>query len=110
MGHVHDASGYELGSKDGDWIQFDPGELVDDDGRVYLYSGFNPFFPFKEYRTFVGAYVVELASDMVTAIDEPKVIIPRHDESFNGHDFLFYWNGQLAVCSKALAYGRRDLN
>ncbi len=88
LGHVHDESGYEPGSKDGDWIQFDPGVLVDDDGKVYLYSGFNPFFPFKENRTYVGAHVTELKADMVTVAGEPKVILPRHDESFGGHDFF----------------------
>ncbi len=88
LGHVHDESGYEPGSKEGDWIQFDPGVLVDDDGRVYLYSGFHPFFPFKENRACVGAHVTELKADMVTMAGEPKVIFPRHDESFQGHDFF----------------------
>ena len=65
LDHVHDENGYVLGSKEGDWIQFDPAVLVDDDKQVYLYSGFNPFFPFKEYRTYVGAHVTKLKADMV---------------------------------------------
>ncbi|MBR1930018.1 MAG: family 43 glycosylhydrolase [Lachnospiraceae bacterium] len=88
LGHVHDEEGYEPGSSEGDWIQFDPGVLVDDDGKVYLYSGFNPFFPFKPQRTFVGAYVMELKSDMVTMVGEPKIIMPRQDESLGTHNFF----------------------
>ncbi|PWW38878.1 glycosyl hydrolase family 43 [Paenibacillus pabuli] len=41
-GHVHDKSGHLLGFAKGEYIQFDPAVLVDDDERVYLYSGYNP--------------------------------------------------------------------
>jgi len=41
-GHVHYADGILLRAKEGDPFQFDPGILVDDDGSVYLYSGFCP--------------------------------------------------------------------
>ena len=88
LGHVHDESGYEWGSKDGDWIEFDPGVLVDDDGKVYLYSGFNPMFPFKEYRTYVGAHVLELKSDMVTTVGEPKIIMQKYDDALGTHNFF----------------------
>lgn len=88
LDHVHDESGYVLGSKEGDWIQFDPAVLVDDDKQVYLYSGFNPFFPFKEYRTYVGAHVTKLKADMVTMAGEPRIILPQHDDTFKGHDFF----------------------
>lgn len=47
--HIHYADGTLLGEKEGDPFQFDPGVLVDDDGRVYLYSGFRPVnFPWTE--------------------------------------------------------------
>ena len=88
LGHVHDENGYEPGSREGDWIQFDPGVLVDDDGRVYLYSGFNPFFPFKSHRTFVGAYVMELKPDMVTLAGEPKIIMPKENKEIGNHNFF----------------------
>ena len=39
-GHVHYADGTLLGRRKGDEFPFDPGVLVDDDDRVYLYSGF----------------------------------------------------------------------
>lgn len=42
LGHVHYPDGTLLGRKAGDAFQFDPGVLVDDDGRVFLYSGFCP--------------------------------------------------------------------
>ena len=35
-GHVRYADGREWGSRSGDEFPFDPGALVDDDGRVYL--------------------------------------------------------------------------
>ena len=38
-GHVHDRNGHVLGSEKGDDYQFDPAVLVDDDGKIYLYSG-----------------------------------------------------------------------
>ena len=38
-GHVQYADGTVWGRKKGDSFPFDPGIFVDDDGRVYLYSG-----------------------------------------------------------------------
>ncbi|MEK5377846.1 MULTISPECIES: family 43 glycosylhydrolase [Paenibacillus] len=39
-GHVHYVDGTLLGDKEGDTFQFDPSVLVDDDGRMHLYTGF----------------------------------------------------------------------
>lgn len=39
-GHVQYADGTVWGRKKGDSFPFDPGIFVDDDGRIYLYSGF----------------------------------------------------------------------
>lgn len=41
-GDVHDREGHVAGSAKGDFYQFDPGIFVDDDGRIYLFSGFCP--------------------------------------------------------------------
>ncbi|MCR5255495.1 MAG: family 43 glycosylhydrolase [Acetatifactor sp.] len=123
LGHVHCENGYEPGSVEGDWIQFDPAVLVDNDGRVFLYSGFNPFFPFKPNRTFVGAYVMELKSDMMTIIGEPVVIMQKHDEALGIHNFFeassvrrigdmyyFVYSSQQCVelCYATSAYPDRD--
>ena len=40
LGHIHYADGTLWGRRRGDQLPFDPGVLVDDDGRVWLYSGF----------------------------------------------------------------------
>lgn len=40
--HVHYPDGTLLGAKEGDAFQYDPGIFVDDNGRVYLVSGFCP--------------------------------------------------------------------
>ena len=123
LGHVHDENGYEPGSSDGDWIQFDPGVLVDDDGRVYLYSGFNPFFPYKPWRTYVGAYVMELKADMVTMTGKPKIIMPAQNKDLGNHNFFeassirkvgdtyyFVYSSQQCVelCYATSAYPDRD--
>jgi hypothetical protein len=39
-GHVKYPNGKLVGADKGDIFQFDPGVLADDDGRVFLYSGF----------------------------------------------------------------------
>lgn len=98
-GHIHYADGTLLGKKEGDPLQFDPGVLVDDDGRVYLYSGLCPYFPEGKkkpdgYPEIIvkGGMVTELEKDMVTVKEGPKVIFPdkAHGEGtdFEGHEFF----------------------
>jgi predicted GH43/DUF377 family glycosyl hydrolase len=96
-GHVHYADGTLLGSKEGDPFQFDPGVLVDDDGSVYLYSGFCPEnFPWDRFgfpeRLVEGGMVIALEKDMVTIKEGPKVIFPDKTHGrgtdFEGHEFF----------------------
>ena len=96
-GHVHYADGTLLGEKEGDPFQFDPGVLVDDDGRVYLYSGFCPVnFPWailgSKERLIKGGMVIELEEDMITVKEEPRVIFSdkAHGEGtdFERHEFF----------------------
>jgi len=96
-GHVHYADGTLLGAKEGDPFQFDPGVLVDDDGSVYLYSGFCPEnFPWGMFglpeRLIKGGMVIELEKDMVTVKEGPKVIFQdkAHGKGtdFEGHEFF----------------------
>lgn len=66
---------------------------MDDDGRVYLYSGFHTSVPavasgFRKLRN-DGGVVVELEPDMITIRTEPRVIFPKEGPgSFEGHEFF----------------------
>ncbi len=97
VGHVHFPDGTVLGARKHDVFQFDPGVLVDDDGRVYLYSGFGAttFFPQITFKGFKidGGYVMELEKDMVTIKGEPKKIFFKRgeeglDPAYAGHEFF----------------------
>ncbi|MDR2079478.1 MAG: family 43 glycosylhydrolase, partial [Treponema sp.] len=97
-GHVHFADGHVWGAKKGEVNNFDPGTLFDDDGRMYLYSGFAPkglflaLMKLRIRRRFDGAYCVELAKDMLTITSEPKLIIPGPGKAkgtgFEEHPFF----------------------
>ena len=96
-GHVRDARGGLLGKRPGDCFQFDPGVLVDDDGRVWLYSGFCPADGFWRMlglpeQSSIGAMVMELEPDMKTIRQEPKAMIPWVNNcqgtDFEAHPFF----------------------
>lgn len=97
-GYIHRPGEERLWSQEGDPFLFDPGVLVDDDQRVWLYSGFAPARPLPgalgedRGRTFLGGYVIELEKDMVTVKGEPEMIFQRAGEaagtSFHGHEFF----------------------
>ncbi len=95
-GHVHDKDGNVWGRRKGDEFPFDPGVLTDDDGRVYLYSGFATKIPFvlSGFHNLKnsGGVVIELEQDMVTIKEEPKLLFPRKGnhppEEFAGHEFF----------------------
>ncbi len=93
LGYVKYADGTIWGRKNGDQFPFDPGVLVDDDGRVYLYSGFYTETPsiatgFKKLKH-DGGTVVELESDMMTMKGEPKLLFPKEGPgSFPDHEFF----------------------
>ncbi|MEY2195599.1 family 43 glycosylhydrolase [Neobacillus sp. BF23-41] len=96
-GHVHYKDGTLLGAQEDEGFQFDPGVLVDDDGKVYLYSGFCPQnFPWDqlglEDQTIKGGMVIELEADMITVKEGPKYIFPDKGRGlgtdFEGHEFF----------------------
>ncbi|CAM4418379.1 family 43 glycosylhydrolase [Paenibacillus tarimensis] len=97
-GYVSLPDGTKLWDKKGDPMLFDPGVLVDDDGSVYLYSGFAPrrgvpaFLTGGKKRSFRGGYVIPLEADMKTVAGEPKLLFPRAGEAegtgFEGHEFF----------------------
>lgn len=95
-GHVHYADGTLLGRRKADEFPFDPGVLVDDDGRVYLYSGFAtkvPFF-FSGFHDLKnnGGVVMELEQDMLTIRRDPQLLLPRRGlgdpGEFRDHEFF----------------------
>ena len=93
-GKVHHKNGKVWGKKSGEQFPFDPGVLTDDDGRVWLYSGFATKVPFPASRWHNlrndGGVVMELEEDMVTIKQEPKVIFPIKGKpgAFPDHAFF----------------------
>lgn len=80
LGDIKNSSGETIGNRAGDLYQFDPAVLVDDDGKIYLYSGFCPARDVDEGgMLYKGAHVCELEEDMVTIKSMPHVIIPKED-------------------------------
>ena len=95
-GHVHYADGTLLGRRKGDEFPFDPGVLVDDDDRVYLYSGFATKVPavlsgFHSLKN-NGGSVIELEKDMITVKKDPKLLFPTRESKLHGafrdHEFF----------------------
>ena len=94
IGHVQYKDGTVLGSKMKDIFQFDPAVLTDEDGKVYLYSGFGPDHFFPQIRPGLkadGCYCMELDKDMLTIKAEPKKVLEKKgkaDDEFRGHEFF----------------------
>lgn len=98
-GVIKYADGTPLGFKN-EPKMFDPGVFVDDDGRIYLYSGFgllsNPILLHGEHPTDHGAMVFELEPDMLTIKPESsevryigvKGIKESKGTPYEGHEFL----------------------
>ena len=90
-------NGDPYGEKKGEPFCFDPGVLVDDDGRIWLYVGFSPAPGLMKLvmgargNVIEGGYCVELAQDMKTVISEPTLVIPGPSASrgtpYEGHGF-----------------------
>ena len=96
-GHVRYADGRIYGKQKGDINNFDPGIFIDDDKRIYLYTGFAPTGIMKTLMKMRGckldgAYCVELEPDMLTIKNEPVLVAPGPDVSrgtgFEGHEFF----------------------
>ena len=81
-GYIQRPNGVPYGEKKGEVNLFDPGVLVDDDGRVYMYTGFAP--PPGWMKIAMGmrglkidaGYCVELEQDMITMKGDPKMVLP----------------------------------
>jgi hypothetical protein len=93
LGNVRYPDRTAVGTKPGDLHQFDPGVFVDDDRRIYLYSGFSGRFPWTADGVgWDGAYVMELEPDMLTVKHGPKLMLRggfhAPVEGFEGHEFF----------------------
>ena len=95
-GHVKYQDGVLLGKRKNDPFMFDPGVLADDDGRVYLYTGFSPKLLTRIFLLGRGkldaSYVTELEPDMVTIKKTPKRLViqnnPNSEINLEGHAFF----------------------
>lgn len=96
LGFVRYADGATVGCK-GEPLQFDPGIFIDDDGRIYLYTGFGPDkaspFMIGKKPTVQGAMCFELEDDMLTVKGDMCYIgVPANSGSkgtaFEGHGFF----------------------
>ncbi len=93
-GKVHFPDGHVWGKKSGEPFPFDPGVLTDEDGRVYLYSGFATKVPFPASRWHDlrndGGVVVELEQDMITIKTGPDLLFPIKGRpgAFEDHAFF----------------------
>ena len=97
-GCVHHPDGTPWGEKKGDSFAFDPGVLVDDDGRVYLYVGHSPAPGL--YKTILKlrgnrveeAVCLELEPDMITVKGSEHPIAPgpvlAKGTDYEGHGFF----------------------
>ncbi len=93
LGRVSWPDGTPYGRRPGDGLPFDPGVLVDDDGRVYLYTGFATHVPAiasgGHRCASDGGYVLELESDMHTIRGTQRLLFPKEGPgSFAGHEFF----------------------
>ncbi|MEH7490639.1 family 43 glycosylhydrolase [Neobacillus niacini] len=79
-GDLRYVNGHVAGSVKTDFFEFDPAVLVDDDGKIYLYSGSGQKSNEKVGHPVVGAFVRELDTDMLTLLTEPKIIMPADED------------------------------
>lgn len=95
-GTVQHPDGTPWGEKKGDSFAFDPGILIDDDRRVFLYVGFAPTGILKTVlklrgNNLSGSVCLELGQDMKTVIGREKPIVPGPKLSkgtdYEGHSF-----------------------
>ena len=93
-GDVHYPDGQIYGCRPSDEFPFDPGVLTDDDGRVWLYSGFGSqeiLNMMQKDTSETGCDCMELEPDMITIRKEPHKLIPGRANgkgtAFEGHEF-----------------------
>ena len=94
LGHIQWPDGTKYGRRKGDAFGFDPGVLVDDDGRIWLFTGFAvPVnFIMTGFRKLQqkGGYLLELEPDMMTIKGDERLMFPLEGEGAfpAGHEFF----------------------
>jgi hypothetical protein len=92
-GYVHQVDGTPFG---GGHFAFDPGVMVEEDGSVWLYSGFAPDGEMRRGLEQAGlevngCYCMGLEGDMLTIKQEPTLVLPwkglAEGTGFQGHAF-----------------------
>lgn len=93
-GHVKYNDGIKLGDKK-EFLQFDPAIFIDNNNKIYLYSGYGSKQKFGlkgKKTTNIGAMVYELDKDMLTIREGPnyicKTIFNSKGTDFEGHEFF----------------------
>ena len=95
-GYVRHGDGTPYGKKRGEAYNFDPAVFLDEDERIYLYSGFAPDKGFLRSvmgmrGNLDGAYGMELEADMLTLKGDPVMVAPgplfSAGTGFEGHAF-----------------------
>lgn len=96
-GRVRYPDGRVLGrNKERDLHQFDPGVFRDDDGKIYIYTGFSPKGPniFTRFKpvNYNGAMGAELEDDMLTVkLPLARIAKSQHcsrGTGYEGHEFF----------------------
>lgn len=96
-GYVQHADGTPWGEKRGDSFIFDPGVLVDTDGKAYCYAGYSPAdFMRHVFRlrgnNVDGSVCLHLGDDMKTVVGDEHVIAPgpklAKGTPYEGHGFF----------------------
>lgn len=87
-GHVKLADGHVLGKDKGDDYQFDPAVFLDDDGKIYLYSGQELPIPEVNGRYVKGSMVCQLEEDMLTVIGQQRIITSNTHNCFTENPFF----------------------
>lgn len=97
-GYVHHKDGTLYGKGEKDIMCFDPAIFVDENGEIYLYSGFSANEDLQKMLhgrgiknvDGTGGQVIKLEKDMLTVKGEPKMLIPGYKNSagtgFEGHE------------------------
>lgn len=129
-GYVRHADGTFYGKGKKDIMCFDPAIFVDDDGEVYLYTGYSANENLRKMLNRrgiknvdgTGNQVLRLEKDMRTIKGEPRMLIPGYKNSagtgFEGHEmyeassmrkingrYYFFYSSRL---SHELAYAVSD--
>lgn len=76
LGDVRLPDGHVYGTEPEEWFTFDPAVLVDDDGRIWLYTGSSQPENGQYGHEVKGCFVMELDADMLTVISEPRILLP----------------------------------